>query len=120
MKFLATKRFAQWATKQRVLESDLSAAAREVATGSYEANLGGHLFKKRIATGSRGKSHGVRTIVCCEKDNRLIFLYGFAKNERPNITAKELKTFKEFAKILLSLSDSEVAQAIIQGDFVEL
>lgn len=120
MRFLETKRFISWANKQGLGHHQLKQAALEVTQGIYEADLGGHLFKKRIAKGNRGKSGGVRTIVCLKKHQRIIFLHGFAKNERSNLTRQELKVFKEFANLFLAMSETEIATAINQGDLVEL
>jgi len=52
-----------------------------------EADLGGYLFKKRIARPGGGKSGGYRTILGFRRTSteRTIFLYGFAKNQRANI-----------------------------------
>ncbi|MGK5090607.1 type II toxin-antitoxin system RelE/ParE family toxin [Deltaproteobacteria bacterium TL4] len=49
-----------------------------------------------------------------------IFVHGFAKNEKSNITPKELKAFKELAKVLLGLSSEALNTAIDNGDFIEV
>ena len=43
-----TKHFAKWAKKQNISDDELSKALYEVVDGVYEANLGGHIIKKRI------------------------------------------------------------------------
>jgi hypothetical protein len=120
MKTVATRKFYNWAEKQGIPIDHLKEAASELANGLYDADLGGHLFKKRVGSGSQGKRGGARTIICFELDKRTIFMYGFAKNERSNITKKELNAFKLLAKIFLSMSDKEFDTAIENGDFVEL
>ena len=51
--------------------------------GLYEADLGGNVYKKRVAVGNRGKSHGARTIVATNfnknkvKNKRLQDIYNF-------------------------------------------
>jgi hypothetical protein len=56
-----------------------------------EADLGGYLFKKRIARADGGKSGGYRTILGFRKSDssRVFYLYGFPKNARANITPRE-------------------------------
>jgi hypothetical protein len=120
MRTVTTRKFYQWTEKQAVSVDDLKEAADELANGLYDADLGGHLFKKRVGVGNIGKRSGVRTIICFERNKKTIFIHGFAKNEQANITKKELKAFKLLAKIFLALSDKEFDIAIKKGDFVEL
>jgi len=120
MKRLMTKHFAKWAQKQNLTGSVLKNALLEVEDGHYEAGLGGHLYKKRIRFNDMGKSGSGRTIICYKRADRAIFIHGFAKSEKSNLTTKELFALKELAKILLSLSESEIVSAIMNGDFVEV
>ncbi len=41
-----------------------------------------------------------------------IFLYGFAKNEKENMTSKELHYFQKLGNDLLKLSPSQIEKAI--------
>jgi hypothetical protein len=115
-----TKHFAKWARKYKILEDELALALKEVKAGNFEANLGGHLYKKRIRFSGQGKSGSGRTIICYKKDDRAVLIHGFAKNERPNISKKELLAFKEFAKILLGFSKKEIEFAIKNGVLIEV
>lgn len=112
MKKLMTKHFSKWAAKQKVPKRELANALAELIAGNFEANLGGNLYKKRIHFEGQGKSGGGRTILCYRKDDRAIFVHGFAKNEKSNLSKKELVAFKELSKILLRLSPEEIEIAI--------
>ena len=48
-----------------------------MALGLIDANLGGHLVKKRVALRGRGKRAGARTIVATKFEERWVFLFGF-------------------------------------------
>jgi hypothetical protein len=120
MKQLMTKQFSKWASKQQVHRNELAKALQEVKTGNFEANLGGQIFKKRIRFQGKGKSSSGRTIVCYKKKDWIIFIHGFAKNEKSNLTKKELAGFKEFAQILLGLSPKKIKTAIKNGDLIEV
>jgi hypothetical protein len=87
---------------------ELSKAIEEISSGNFEANLGGHIVKKRIRFEGKGKSGSGRTILCYKQNDRAIFIHGFAKNEKDNLSPKELVAFKEVAKILLNLSEKEI------------
>ncbi len=120
MKKLMTKHFSKWAIKQNISGKHLFSTLTEIQSGNFEVNLGGHLYKKRIRFDGQGKSGAGRTIVCYEKGDRAIFVHGFAKNEKSNLSKKELNAFKELSKILLKLSLKEIAIAVKNGDFVEV
>jgi len=115
-----TRQFLKWKSKQEISEIEITSALSEIEGGSFEANLGGNIYKKRIRFKGRGKSGSGRTIICYKKNDRAIFIHGFAKNEKDNLTPKELQAFKEFAKILLALSTEQISVAIKNGDFIEV
>ena len=100
--------------------SALKTALDEVKEGNCEAVLGGHLYKKRIPFYGQGKSGSGRTIICFKQGRIAIFIHGFAKNETDNLSSKELKAFKAFAKILTGLTADQIATAIKNGDFKEV
>ena len=120
VKRLMTKHFAKWAKKQKLPDHELVNALTEVEEGHFDAGLGGHIYKKRIRFKEMGKSGSGRTIICFKRNDRALFIHGFAKSEKSNLTGKELIAFKELAKVFLSLSESEIDSAIINGDFVEV
>ena len=51
---------------------------------------------------------------------RTFFSYGFSKNDKGNISGKELKRFKEDAKNRLSLTDEEIEDRLRNGIFIEI
>ncbi len=115
-----TKHFSKWLSKQKISAKDLNTAISEVQSGHFEASLGGHLYKKRIRFEGQGKSGSGRTIICYKKEDRAIFIHGFAKNEKSNLSRKELQVFKELSQIILGFSAKEIAIAIENGDFIEV
>ena len=44
-----TRTFSRWMRKSGVSDSDLTRAVEEMMQGLVDADLGGHLFKKRVA-----------------------------------------------------------------------
>ncbi len=78
------------------------------------------LFKVRVSKKGSGKSSSFRTIVVYRKDDRVLFVYGFSKNKKENLTRDELIYFKEYAKEILHLSDEEIEFAIKDDKFIEL
>ena len=95
-------------------------AVSEMAQGLIDADLGGNVVKKRIGLPGQGKRGGARTIVATKMADRWFFLYGFGKNERPNIDKDELKVLQEVAKELLELKDRQLAVALTAGEIMEV
>jgi len=83
-------------------------AVHEMERGLIDADLGGGVFKKRIALPNRGKSGSVRTLIATNKNDRWFFVLGFEKNQRDNIGKTELTALKESAKTMLTLSETQL------------
>ena len=101
-------------------DASLEAAVQEMGTGLIDASLGGHLYKKRVALHGRGKRGGARTIVATRYEGTWFFLFGFNKNERSTLSAKEAKALQLLAEHLLSLSEDKRASAAEAGALQEV
>lgn len=84
-----TRHFSRWMRKTELTDSSLCAAVLEMAQGLIDADIGSGVVKKRVGLAGRGKRSGARTLVATNKGNRWFFLFGFEKNDRANISAKE-------------------------------
>lgn len=115
-----TKEFARFARKEKLGPEMLLQAAADVAQGQFDADLGGGVFKQRVARQGAGKSGGFRTILFFKAGRHIFFVYGFAKSERANISAKELKALKRLADELLGYSAAKISAAVTAGELVEL
>jgi hypothetical protein len=118
MQILKTLAFCSWADEVNLNDKDLVKAIAEMVRGLHNGNLGGHIYKKRISFPGRGKSGSARTIVAFKAQGKAIFLYGFAKNKRENITRKEEVALKYLAKTYFS--DNRINQAIEAGELIEV
>lgn len=120
MQIYKTKLFDKWADKEGLTDAALIAAVAEMEKGLIDADLGGHLVKKRVAMPGRGKSGGARTLLAYRLGDKAFFVYGFMKNERDNIDETELKTLKKLALIQLSLSPADLAHALRERKLIEV
>lgn len=115
-----TREFSRFARKAKLDFQALLKAADAVASGQWDADLGGGVFKQRVAREGGGKSGGFRVIVVCKIGGHIFFVHGFAKNEKANITPKELKVLKSFATIFLGLDAEALEKAIAAGEITEV
>src|SRR6056297_263686 len=122
LKIILAKGVKKWFDKEPSLETNhLKNAAKELLEGKFDANLGGNLYKKRVATcSSKGKSSGSRVIVAYKKKNNIFFMYAFNKNERANINDKEKAALKARAKIYFNWTDKELEKALSANVFYQL
>lgn len=115
MRIFKNKAFSKWAAKEGLNDEALRTAVDEMERGLIDAELGGHVVKKRVALAGRGKSGGARTLIAYQVGDKAFFVYGFTKNARANIKAKELEALKAYAAILLGYSEKDLDKAAQAG-----
>ena len=97
-------------------DAALQAAVEEMGQGLIDANLGGHVSKKRVGIDGRGKRSGLRTLLAFRMGERAFFVFGFAKSERANVSDKELVVLKLLGAQLLGYDVRTLAQALRAGE----
>jgi hypothetical protein len=112
MRAFKTRSFQRWAGKAGVTDASLLDAVAQMARGLIDVDLGGNLYKQRVALPGRGKSGSTRAIIATQFAGMLFFLYGFEKNDRDNITAKELALYQRLARELLGMTETQIATAL--------
>jgi hypothetical protein len=83
-----------------------------------DADLGGGVFKFRLARVGEGTSGGARTIVAMKAKTLAVMMFGFEKKDQANISAKELRAFKKLAKTYLERSAEEVEKLVKLGELI--
>lgn len=107
-KIFKTRHFTRWMRKTDLTDAALSNAVSEMDAGLIDADLGSGVVKKRVALPGRGKRGSARTLVATNKGNRWFFIFGFEKNERANISKKELEALQDIAFDLLRLDSNQL------------
>jgi hypothetical protein len=120
MRIFKNKSFTRFARKARLDDPVLCEAIRNAELGLIDADLGGGVIKQRIARPGKGKSGGFRVMILYKRATRAVFVYGFAKNERANITRDEVATLKELAGEILAYDDTALAKAVAFGTLIEV
>ena len=76
-RILKTRTFNCWLRKTLLSNTALLKAIAEMERGLVDADLGGNVYKKRVALPGRGKSGSTRTLIATIREDRWIFMYGF-------------------------------------------
>ncbi len=122
MRVFKNKWFARWARTEEVLDSVLLQVASEVVAGQVEADLGGCLFKKRLAREGSGKRGGYRILIGYKKPNagRIIFLYAFPKNAKASISDKEKEALSLVTEAFVAATEAQLGLLLKEGSLVEV
>ena len=120
MLIFKSKTFARWGRKEGLSDAGLLDAVDEMEEGNIDANLGGRVYKKRVALTGRGKRGSVRTLIAYQDGEKSFFMFGFAKNERSTISKSELKALKLMANDLLGKSDAQLKKALKARELIEV
>lgn len=120
MKIYKHRIFAKWANDEEIDNSILKEAISEIQCGLFDANLGAGLYKKRVSRPGRGKRGGYRTLVAFKQDNMPVFVLGFSKSMRENISDKELAGLKKLARYYLSATPLVIYNTLEVGELIEV
>jgi hypothetical protein len=113
-------RFSRFADKEGITDNELREIVDQIEAKQADANLGGDVYKVRVARPGEGKSGGHRVIVYFRNEFRTFFVYGFSKSDRDNISEKELKAFKDDAKKQFSFTEEQIKARLKNGVFIEI
>jgi hypothetical protein len=115
MRVFKTKWFVRFARKERIEDAALSEAVKRAEAGLIDADLSGGVIKQRVARQGQGKSGGFRTLIAYRAGKLAIFVYGFDKNDRENITDGELETLQEIAAAWFAGTAADWARQVEAG-----
>jgi hypothetical protein len=120
MRIFKSKWFAKFAAKNGIGDGALKTAVAEIEAGNFSADLGGNVYKQRVARQGQGKRGGYRTIVLFKQGEKAFFVYGFAKSKMENIDEKTESGFKLTAKDLLGYTEEQVKLRLDTGSLIEI
>ena len=120
MRVFKTRGFARFARQEAISDTALAKAILQAETELIDAELGSGLIKLRIARPGSGKRGGYRSLIAYKKGSRAVFIFGFAKSERENITPDQLADLKAVAGDFLSRGESGLSDDIEAGRLQEV
>jgi hypothetical protein len=120
MRIFLTKAVARFVCREAIPEEALLEAIKRAERGIVDADLGDGLLKQRVARRSKGRSGGYRMRIGYRRGDRAVFVFGFAKNDRPNIDHSELILTRGVAKVWLNCNETAIHTALQNGQLTEV
>jgi len=111
--------FTRFANKEGITDGELRELVNQLEA-RQGADLGGGVYKMRLARPGEGKSGGYRVIVFFKSEEHTFYKYCFAKADRGNINEKELRKLQKDAKEYLSLTDEQIRDRLRKRTFIEI
>lgn len=120
MRIFKNKAFSRFAKKSGIDDPSLCKAVADANSGLIDADLGGGVIKQRVARSGAGKSGGFRTLILFRLEDKAFFIYGFAKNQRDNISSDDLAALKKLASNMLSYNAVDLNAALENNTLIEV
>jgi hypothetical protein len=90
LRVFASKPFMRFARRFGVEDE----ALWETVNGTYDADLGGGVFKYRLAREGEGSSGGARALIAMKAGKRAVLMFGFEKKDLANIKPDEMRGYR--------------------------
>jgi hypothetical protein len=120
LRIFKTRWFNRFARQESIEGTALIEAVKRASLGLIDADLGGGLIKQRVARQGQGRSGGYRVLLAFKLGDMAVFLFGFAKNARENISSDELQTLRELTSAWGRADEKAMQKAIENGTLVEV
>jgi hypothetical protein len=112
------KAFSRYARKEKIADDELKQAVDQLQAGAFDADLGGEVYKMRVA--GEGKRSSYRVIILFRSGDKAFFVHGFAKSNMANISDKALKNLKKDAKAMLAMNEEQIDASIKSKELQEI
>jgi hypothetical protein len=120
MRIFKNKSFSRFARKEGITDEELKAIIPQLEANNADANLGGDVYKMRVARMGEGKRGSYRVLIYFRSGERTFFAHGFAKSDLANIGDKDLRRLKLTAKDMLSMPETKLEAIIKNGKLTEI
>ncbi len=113
---LAFKEFVRFARKFHISDEGIW----DILRSQPDADLGGGLYKYRIARPGEGSRGGGRVLIALKTGSRAILMFAWEKKDMENIKSNELKAYRDLAKIYLGFTDLQMTKLVKDRVLVEI
>ena len=116
LRVFASKPFMRFARRFGIDDE----ALWETVNGACDTDLGGGVFKYRLAREGEGSSGGARALIAMKAQQRAVLMFGFEKKNLANIKPDELRGYRKAAKIYLGYSEEEITAIVKEKALIEI
>ncbi len=116
LRVFAFKAFVRFARRLHLSDQ----AIWDVVCGPCDADLGGGLYKYRIARPGEGARGGGRALIALKVGRRAVLMFAWEKKDMENIKPNELKAYRDLAKIYLAFTEPQMAELLNNRVLVEI
>jgi hypothetical protein len=120
LRVFLTKSFVRFQRKEKISDAALNEAITRAEHGQVDATLGRQLIKQRIGRAGQGRSGGYRTVIAYRFGDRAIFLFGFAKSDRGNVSPADEIELAATGAALLAFDQVSIRKALLAGELKEI
>jgi hypothetical protein len=116
LRIFAFKAFVRFARRFHLSDE----AIWEIVRGPYDADLGGGLYKYRIARPGEGERGGGRVLIALKVGQRAVLMFAWEKKDMENIKPNELREYRDAAKIYLAFTDKQMTELVNSSVLIEI
>jgi hypothetical protein len=116
LRVFAFKAFVRFARRFHLSDE----AIWDVVQGPYDADLGGGLYKYRIARAGEGARGGGRVLIALKVRQRAVLMFAWEKKDMENIRPDELREYRDAAKIYLAFTDQQMTDLVNSNVVIEI
>jgi hypothetical protein len=121
MNLYKTRPFARIAARAGLTGAELKKSAEEISQGLIHADLGGRVFKQRVARPGPGHRGGSRIVVVISpREDSYIFAHCYLAKDQAKIAPGEETAFRELGRLYLNLSGADMEAAVMNGLLEEI
>jgi hypothetical protein len=74
------------------------------------------LSRNALPGPAKGKRGGYRTIIVYRVHVRSVFIYGFPKSAKADLSPLRLDVYRKLARVFLTFSDADMEKALKEGE----
>jgi hypothetical protein len=116
LRVFASKPFMRFARRFGIDDETLW----KTVNGTCDADLGGGVFKYRLARQGEGASGGARALIAMKVGHRAVLMFGFEKKGMANIGPDEPREYRKAARIYLGYSEEEITGIVKRKALIEI
>lgn len=120
MKVYATREFSKFAFKEGITDQALCEAVARAERGLIDADLPGAIIKQRVARTGQGAARGHRTVLVYRHGQLAVFVHGFSKNAKANLSPAEQEVYADLGGIITGMSVTLLKAAVARGKWREI